>query len=36
VTRLPAAPAGVVYRYYDGTVYSVNPDTYTILDVVTY
>ncbi len=36
VTRLPAAPQGVVYRYYDGTVYSINPDTYTILNVVTY
>lgn len=34
--RLPAAPAGVVYRYYDGTVYSVNPETYTIIDVVAY
>ncbi len=36
VTRLPAAPEGVVYRYYDGTVYSINPETYTVIDVVTY
>jgi hypothetical protein len=36
LTKIPAAGTGVVYRYYDGTVYSVNPDTYTIIDVVTY
>jgi len=35
VPRLPQA-AGVTYRYYDGTVYSVDPNTYTILEVVTY
>ncbi len=36
VTRLPAVPSGAVYRYYDGTVYTVNPDNYTVIDVVTY
>lgn len=36
MTSLPAAPAGVEYRYYDGTVYSINPSTWTIVDVVAY
>lgn len=36
LSKIPVAGTGVVYRYYDGTVYSVNPSTYTIIDVVTY
>ncbi len=36
MTRLPAAPAGVEYRYYNGKVYSINPSTYTIIDIVSY
>lgn len=35
-TRLSAAPANVEYRYYDGTVYSINPNNYTILDIISY
>lgn len=36
VSRIPRAPAGTVYRYYDGTVYSINPRTYTVVGVVNY
>ncbi len=34
ITQIPAAPEGVVYRYLDGTVYSVNPETYKVIDVI--
>ncbi len=34
-TRLEPAPRGTVYRYYDGGVYLVDPQTYTVVDVVT-
>lgn len=34
ITRIPAAPEGVVYRYLDGTVYSVNPESYKVIDVI--
>jgi len=34
ITEIPAAPEGVVYRYLDGTVYSVDPETYKVIDVI--
>lgn len=34
ITEIPAAAEGVVYRYLDGTVYSVNPETHKVIDVI--
>ena len=34
VPQLPPSPAGTIYRYLDGTVYAVNPRTYTVVDVI--
>ncbi|MEX2579072.1 MAG: hypothetical protein WD342_08435 [Verrucomicrobiales bacterium] len=34
--RLDPAPEGVVYRWYHDTVYTVNPETRTILSVRTF
>lgn len=36
VELLPPPPRGTVYRYYDGTVYTINPETYAIIDVRTF
>lgn len=34
--RLDPAPDGLVYRYYDGYVYTVNPETYVVTNVITF
>ena len=31
--RLDPVPDGMVYRWYDNTVYTVNPETYTVISV---
>lgn len=36
MTRLDPAPEGYVYRWYDNTVYTVDPNTYTIISVQTF
>lgn len=36
VTRLDPVPDGMVYRWYDNTVYTVNPETYTVISVHTF
>lgn len=36
VTRLDPVPDGMVYRYFNGNVYTVNPETYTIMSVRTF
>lgn len=35
ITQLPPSPTGTIYRYLDGTVYAVNPQTYKVVDVIT-
>lgn len=35
VATVPEAPEGMVYRYYDGVVYTVNPTTYTVVETTT-
>ena len=34
MTRLDPAPEGYVYRWYDNTVYTIEPETYTIHSVI--
>ncbi|MEX2578491.1 MAG: hypothetical protein WD342_05485 [Verrucomicrobiales bacterium] len=36
VALLPPAPEGTIYRYYGDTVYTINPETYAIIDVRTF
>src|SRR5690606_27531833 len=33
IERLDPVPDGMVYRWYDNTVYTVNPETYTVVSV---
>lgn len=36
VERLDPVPEGMEYRWYDGNVYTVNPETYTVVSVHTF
>lgn len=34
ITSIPEPPSGAVYRYYDGTVYAINPGSRVVVDVI--